>query len=858
MLETPPASEDTALSISKDADTSVTSKDAALSISKEVASSTSKEADTSPISKNAALSISKDGNTSPTSKNATFSISKDATASKPLQSTAAASVPTAPHTILHFWLDATPEDLASARPGANPDIAMAIPSSLFPDLLQNITKSANSARVNTLTLNVPSVGTSQQSPSSHKRKLGEDAEISQASQRVRVEISQPPKRQKRKGVFSRMPLQGLETFHHAPNSLAATPPKSHGPDTTFTRENLYSKDGSIQLGLVASSRTETTGGDVETFQVISTSESETYGTETAGGDLERRHRDERMQPAEEASAVAQPPVENQPPAQTPRSSRWGFGDLLKSARSVSKFLPGFPRALSVPTPIIADGAIDPNSHLNPTPPAVDRPAINIEARSQSSAAQTLQLENPQPIAPPGHAENENSHGSITKRQAKSSKKGSHPKTGSRTDSRKAGRDKNLRANSLRSVESFAEAKHDSTPGTKRKRLGSPDIIPNPGGSSYGMDLDYFGFSSSGEEDEVLTPSKTRPSKQRRLRGPDNTMPVDTGRAQPYSGGSLSSGTANYQGGNFSSEGSALESSKLQARKSMSERSLMRTQQSPPPRTPIIITNLTGSFRVPSPSDSDSDLEEPVTESPPHDASTELTKKGQDFLHSTSTSPKKPAPRVDETSSQTNSFISNEKTSRTQSPPSKPITLPTKTTPTTWTQPPPPRPNPPHAALPSVSSVDSEALARARKKALHYQPHKPSGLRASSRISSPRISEDSKPAEAEGTANSTSQTDKSGDIDTALTTRSENVVVSKPGDSDTPKSNGTLEKMAENAVSDIATKDNATSITKFEPPLSSYVRDPKIEACLDAFWKDENTNHASDMFELLYADFLAKQ
>ena len=56
----------------------------------------------------------------------------------------------------------------------------------------------------------------------------------------------------------------------------------------------------------------------------------------------------------------------------------------------------------------------------------------------------------------------------------------------------------------------------------------------------------------------------------------------------------------------------------------------------------------------------------------------------------------------------------------------------------FTQPPPPRPVPAHATLPSTTSsiADSDALARARSQAEKYKPKQPSGLRASSKLSSP--------------------------------------------------------------------------------------------------------------------------
>ncbi|KAI9823953.1 MAG: hypothetical protein M1819_001105 [Sarea resinae] len=53
----------------------------------------------------------------------------------------------------------------------------------------------------------------------------------------------------------------------------------------------------------------------------------------------------------------------------------------------------------------------------------------------------------------------------------------------------------------------------------------------------------------------------------------------------------------------------------------------------------------------------------------------------------------------------------------------------------WTQPPPPRPTPAHASLPS------DALARARSQAEKYKPKQPSGLRASSRLSTSTVGSD---------------------------------------------------------------------------------------------------------------------
>ena len=49
---------------------------------------------------------------------------------------------------------------------------------------------------------------------------------------------------------------------------------------------------------------------------------------------------------------------------------------------------------------------------------------------------------------------------------------------------------------------------------KRKRMPSPEVIPNPAGGGFGMDLDYFYVSDSDEEDE--TPVQKPPTKKARI------------------------------------------------------------------------------------------------------------------------------------------------------------------------------------------------------------------------------------------------------------------------------------------------------------------------------------------------------
>jgi hypothetical protein len=67
-------------------------------------------------------------------------------------------------------------------------------------------------------------------------------------------------------------------------------------------------------------------------------------------------------------------------------------------------------------------------------------------------------------------------------------------------------------------------------GKKRKRRLSPDVIPNPVGSSYGLDLDFFTYSSpssEGSETAVPTPALQTPATRPLKRVRFDTSPQDT-------------------------------------------------------------------------------------------------------------------------------------------------------------------------------------------------------------------------------------------------------------------------------------------------------------------------------------------
>ena len=53
------------------------------------------------------------------------------------------------------------------------------------------------------------------------------------------------------------------------------------------------------------------------------------------------------------------------------------------------------------------------------------------------------------------------------------------------------------------------------PGSKRKRMPSPEVIPNPAGGGFGMDLDYFYISDADSDEEDETPVRRPQTKRAR-------------------------------------------------------------------------------------------------------------------------------------------------------------------------------------------------------------------------------------------------------------------------------------------------------------------------------------------------------
>ncbi|GAB1193319.1 hypothetical protein APSETT444_002522 [Aspergillus pseudonomiae] len=229
---------------------------------------------------------------------------------------------------------------------------------------------------------------------------------------------------------------------------------------------------------------------------------------------------------------------------------------------------------------------------------------------------------------------------------------------------------------------------------KRKRSPSPDVIPNPAGSSYGLDLDYFCYSSESEDEVAETPSKQserkkvdglaksvarsalRTDRQSSKKVRFDASPEDT----PSKLRSRARSTDPYRGTHFVGMGNDSPTPSA------------RTEQ-PSPRNPGFVPNTQGTFQL------DYDVVLDDSETAGLSSSTNVT----------ASSPSQAVREEDGRAS------AQHEGHDAQSPASRHTS---------------------RAHLSTPGKVDEEALARVRSQAEKYKPKTPSGLRTASRYASP--------------------------------------------------------------------------------------------------------------------------
>lgn len=697
----------------------------------------------------------------------------------PAAQTPTSLAPQSPQALIHIWVDASAEDLASAQPVSDPTILVAVPSDAIPRLLTFI--GTLSHRHNELTISA-AITTISISPSSNKRKLPADADLPPLAQRARIEPTPAPVRPKARRAFSR---DGLAEVRLEPNlqprPVSHYQPSDTIPDTKFfKRVNRYGPDGNLQLGLEPVSISSEEGSNA-LFQPsrpvtppLEIQPATNRPEETASSDhgplrdiVEEIEITDNVTTETSIAALLRPEHSSAPETPRGRGSRWGLGTLVNTAR---RYLPSLNRRAELLTPVAENRVIAPNSISTFSPDVVIRSTLTDPNKPKDQSAKTVNA--PATTAAAQSHEHQERRERPERRKHREHNKITSPKRGNKTrnhvqsDRRNHGDNSQAYYIRAQALDARRKAEMATTPGTKRKRLPSPDTIPNPRGSSYGMDLDYFGYDSSDEDDEMdNTPTKPRPSKSRRIGVPgdsDSSMIGDPQNARPYSGILFAESSPAYHGGNVFGEVKTAEkamrmASDTRVNESQRQAYLSKTssgrKQHAPPATPI--SNQTGSFKVPEPSDSESDPEE--------------------------------SPRVTSLSGNEKGSSKGKNVPRQMEAP--PTTVPGTSTgksPGLWKKSPPPRPTPGHKALPSASkpkapetlsssshpavtsnsgstssgsrlpahrvapppvnrSTDSEALRKVREKALQHKPRKPSTLSQSSRLYSSPLGDSSEEA-----------------------------------------------------------------------------------------------------------------
>lgn len=229
---------------------------------------------------------------------------------------------------------------------------------------------------------------------------------------------------------------------------------------------------------------------------------------------------------------------------------------------------------------------------------------------------------------------------------------------------------------------------------KRKRSPSPDVIPNPAGSSYGLDLDYFCYSSESEDEAAATPSK--PSERKKADGLAKSVARSALRAERQSSKkvrfdaspedtpsklrSRARATDPYRGTHFVGMGNDSPTPPA------------RTEQ-PSQRHSGFVPNTQGTFQL------DYDTVSDDSETTSLSSSTNVI-----------------APSPSQAAREEDGRVSTQPEGHdAQSPASRHSSRAQPSTP---------------------GKVDEEALARVRSQAEKYKPKTPSGLRTASRYASP--------------------------------------------------------------------------------------------------------------------------
>lgn len=676
------------------------------------------------------------------------------------------------HVIIHVLVDAKVAGRLS-KAGKDPKLAIAIPSDMLPDLLAFIaehpfaqeTELQSLLQVHPVAKDVTTELTEIDSAgfiTSNKRKVrdNEDDETT-------IDTDGQGKTKRLKKAFAETSARKMRNAleetdqQHTARSPSNTPERS--AKRTKRVPQMYDDKGVLTLG--AFKEVPIDSDDDEATSKQSFIENVRPGT-----DHSPNLGDEPPNPSSSLAQDFSGGLHGQPwveqVQETPRARGWGLASFLPSARSVTRFIPGLSHT-TAPTAPLPPATTPTRQPPNPAAAESSRNNINTPATPELNIHHPL-LSRTEP-RPNSGAEGSRVDPVVENATARPAHRHpvSRPKRQllTRAEAEQKRKDKDerkfvqeqtefLRKEEARKAEEtrqreeaeqhLMEIQKAQQPGTKRKRLPSPDVIPNPPGVSFGMDLQYFGFDSDDEEDDEgpTTPTREPPSKRTRISLPDGNdsretikAPLYTGdpyRATPYTGTMFaisSSTTKDNDDESFYDKKTSVDETAVQAKSSK--------DQTCSPNTPVPGPTMT--FKVPSPTDSDVDEDEDEDQIQDKDEDLLLDEyedeiEDQDDVSADITPTK---------SVSTPSAMLNPSTTIQTSPLKSKLTQPspiTETPPASKPITPPARPTPQHAALPPsiVSAASDTALARARHHALKHQPMQPSRLRESSRLSTSTV------------------------------------------------------------------------------------------------------------------------
>ena len=553
---------------------------------------------------------------------------------------------------------------------------------------------------------------------------------------------------------------------------------------------------------------------------------------------------------------------------TPRRT-WGIGALVSTIpRSVSKYMPGFRRAL-IPdfnAPVATPRTIAMQSTSTSMEPstteatsqatlAEPEPMLitNIQAADAGSAT-------PTPTTPPAQT---NAESPVEPRII--------PQTMTQdntivTPARKRTVDGQMKTELSASQQAFIDEEvrrrvqvamviHEATerstaisakPRRLKKRASrtpSPIRIPNPPNCSYGMDLDYFPYDSSESESEHEI-EQGPPTKRART----STITQSPIAREPLRGNSLA---RPYMGTTFA-DGSPVSTPFTDTRKTVDDTVVHSTSPEAFKDIAERERNYAGHFEVPYSSESE---DEAVQAASP---SKKPAKKTVHFAMDPTEQP--PSAMKQPVAEQ----ATPEQSAMNQPPSNRNLSNQTHDKLNSMNEPsqsPPPAPVPAHAELPPVSIEAS--LARAKAEATRYTPSKPSGLRAATRLSSSTVA---------------SEADVEGNDEGGFTSMA------------SPKDNGGLDKTGSNEDSNdseglTSEEESGANLVRddelgLDPEVSRLVYslpesdlrpvafpstgdehhnlDPVVAAALNATWGPEDESTAHEVFRFGLAEFKAKE